>query len=93
MQAKGKLDVGDGKLLYAGTDGPIGSVRLAAVRDGIEDFGYLALLKAQKGDAAVQALISPLSTPGNLQEHIGGSPEELKLFMAQRAAIADALQA
>ena len=92
MQTEGKIDVGDGKLVYGGTDGPIGSIRLAAVRDGIEDFGYLALLKEAKSDAAVQDVIAKVATPGNLQQHIGGSPEELKLFMAQRTAIAEVLQ-
>ena len=92
MQAEGPIDVGDGKLVYGGTDGPIGSIRLAAVRDGIEDFGYLALLKEAKGDAAVQDVIAKVATPGNLQQHIGGSPEELKLFMSQRASVAEVLQ-
>jgi len=35
---------GDGVLLYPGPDGPIGSIRLAAIRDGFEDYDYLALL-------------------------------------------------
>jgi hypothetical protein len=35
--------------------------------------------------------IAPVSAPGNLQQHIGGSPAELKLLMAQRAAVASAL--
>ncbi|MBI5831454.1 MAG: DUF4091 domain-containing protein, partial [Armatimonadetes bacterium] len=29
---------GDGRLLYAGPDGPIGSIRLANLRDGLEDY-------------------------------------------------------
>lgn len=32
---------GDGELLYAGRDGPIGSIRLANIRDGLEDYEYL----------------------------------------------------
>ncbi|MGQ9730474.1 MAG: glycoside hydrolase domain-containing protein [Candidatus Zipacnadales bacterium] len=32
---------GDGKLLYPGREGPIGSIRLANIRDGIEDYEYL----------------------------------------------------
>jgi len=35
---------GDGRLLYAGPEGPIGSIRLEAIRDGLEDFEYLWLL-------------------------------------------------
>ena len=93
MQSDGGRDVGDGKLMYAGTDGPIASIRLHAIRDGIEDFGYLALLKAKHGDAAAQAYVSRLATAGNLQEHIGGSATELEAMMAARAAIAAAIMA
>src|SRR5207244_1949052 len=32
---------GDGLLLYPGKDGPIGSIRLANLRDGLEDYEYL----------------------------------------------------
>jgi hypothetical protein len=48
-------DVGDGQLTYAGVGGqPIASIRLHAIRDGVEDFGYLDLLRKKRGDAAVQ---------------------------------------
>ena len=41
---------GDGILIYAGTDGqPIGSIRLANLRDGFEDYEYLHLLGEKKG--------------------------------------------
>ena len=93
MQSDGGRDVGDGKLMYAGTDGPIASIRLHAVRDGIEDFGYLALLKARHGDAAAQAMVAVLATPGRLQEHIGGTRPELAKMMATRDAIARAILA
>jgi hypothetical protein len=35
---------GDGLLVYPGRDGPIGSIRLANLRDGLEDYEYLYLL-------------------------------------------------
>ncbi len=35
---------GDGRMLYAGPDGPIGSIRLEAIRDGLEDYEYLCML-------------------------------------------------
>lgn len=31
---------GDGSLLYNGTDGPVSSLRLETIRDGIDDFEY-----------------------------------------------------
>ena len=35
---------GDGKLLYVGADGPIPSIRLANIRDGLDDYDYLSML-------------------------------------------------
>ena len=81
-------DVGDGQLTLAGTEGPIATIRLHSIRDGIEDFGYFSLLHDKKGDAAVQEAISKMSTPGDLQQHIGGSMAELREMMAQRDAVA-----
>lgn len=40
---------GDGVLLYPGKDGPIGSIRLANIRDGLEDYEYLWLLAQGSG--------------------------------------------
>jgi hypothetical protein len=40
---------GDGELLYAGQDGPIGCVRLDNIRDGIEDYEYLWKLAELEG--------------------------------------------
>jgi len=41
---------GDGVLLYPGTRGPIGSIRLANIRDGLENYEYLWLLAEKLGD-------------------------------------------
>ncbi len=35
----------DGKLIYPGSNGPIGSIRYENIRDGIEDYDYLVLLR------------------------------------------------
>jgi len=43
---------GDGVLLYPGVDGPIGSIRLANLRDGLQDYEYLHLLKERTGRPA-----------------------------------------
>ena len=40
---------GDGVLVYPGIDGPIGSIRLANIRDGLEDYEYLWLLAEKTG--------------------------------------------
>ena len=41
---------GDGVLLYPGLEGPIGSIRLANLRDAMEDYEYLWLLGQKLGD-------------------------------------------
>ena len=41
---------GDGTLVYPGREGPIGSIRLANIRDGIEDYEYLCKLASIEGD-------------------------------------------
>jgi len=53
---------GDGVLLYPGPNGPIGSIRLANIRDGLEDYEYLWLL-AQKdfGVEAARAVCQPVT--------------------------------
>jgi hypothetical protein len=38
---------GDGILVYPGEDGPVNSIRWETIRDGIEDFDYLALLMSR----------------------------------------------
>jgi hypothetical protein len=49
---------GDGSLLYpgekVGIDGPVGSIRLKLIRDGIEDYQYLRLLAQRRGDEAAK---------------------------------------
>ena len=42
-----------GELIYEGTEGPIGSLRFANVRDGIEDYEYLWALSEKAGDIEV----------------------------------------
>ncbi len=57
---------GDGSLLYngnkVGIDGPVASLRLEAVRDGIEDFELLTMAEAKLGEKAVDKIISKCVT-------------------------------
>lgn len=41
---------GDGLLMYPGPDGPWSSLRLEIIRDGIEDYEYLATLRDRQSD-------------------------------------------
>jgi len=69
---------GDGMLLYPGPNGPLSSMRLAAVRDGFEDYEYLKLLEhAAASDSlpsawreqAQKLLDIQAFVPGNLTEY------------------------
>ncbi|MGD0091799.1 MAG: glycoside hydrolase domain-containing protein [Planctomycetota bacterium] len=62
---KGILFNGEGSLVYparaVGYDGIVPTIRLKALRDGIQDYGYLALLeRAGKADEA-EKLVRPLA--------------------------------
>ena len=51
---------GDGQLLYPGAKGPLPSIRLANVRDGSEDYDYLAMYGPKARDLCRQ--LSPAVT-------------------------------
>jgi hypothetical protein len=54
---------GDGELLYAGVAGPLGSIRLANLRDGLEDYEYLWLLgQSAAGVEAARTACLPVTT-------------------------------
>lgn len=56
---------GDGSLLYPGkpvrVDGPVSSIRLEVIRDGLEDYDYLALADKALGREATLALVQRLA--------------------------------
>lgn len=56
---------GDGSLLYPGSkvgvDGPVSSIRLEMIRDGIEDYSYLWLLEQNIGREAVLPYVQKLA--------------------------------
>ncbi len=60
---------GDGSLLYpgkkVGVDGPVSSIRLELLREGLEDHEYLVLLEKKLGRSAVEKLVSKLITAPN----------------------------
>jgi len=57
---------GDGSLLYPGAyigdPGPVASIRLEAVRDGVEDFDYLTILEQQKGNKFMMKFVNKIAT-------------------------------
>eukprot|EP00935_MAST-01C_sp_MAST-1C-sp1_P001813 g1813.t1 len=76
---------GDGKLLYVGSDGPIGSIRLANVRDGMEDYDYLVQAAAVDEPAATAALHT--INDGERPYVVGRDPAVLLRARAALAAI------
>lgn len=86
---------GDGSLFYPGEDGPVPSLRLALVRDGVEDFEYLTLLARLldegRGDAvsreeARRLLRQPPLAPGFTRQQV-----EPAAFGARRVAVGRAI--
>lgn len=72
----------DGLLLYPGTDGPISSIRLELIREGLEDLKYLNLLEAHAGRDEVS---------GFLRRVVGGPAfyeRDARRFMTVRAQLA-----
>lgn len=60
------FDYGDGRLLYCGAKygirGPISSVRLEIIRDGIEDFQYLKMAEDVLGKSEVDRIVATVTT-------------------------------
>ncbi len=96
-------DYGDGNLFYngnkVGINGPVGSVRLEAVRDGIEDFEYLTMAKSLLTLNDYNALIESVICPNKgsdfdldkiLFQYYTQSDED---FAAARITLGNALEA
>jgi len=79
---------GDGRLLYAGPAGPLGSIRLANLRDGLEDYEYLWLLSQQAGDREVGRAACRPVTRG-----LTTFTRDPHLLSAQRQALARRIEA
>ncbi|MCP4643853.1 MAG: DUF4091 domain-containing protein [bacterium] len=75
---------GDGRLLYPGIDGPIGSIRLANIRDGLEDYEYLYALAERTGDVeTARTACLPVTTT------LVDFTRDPDVVCTQRAAIAE----
>lgn len=85
-----KKVLGDGSLLYngneVGTDGPVSSLRLEAIRDGIDDIDYFTIAEKELGRSFVDECIAEVST--SLEKYT--SDEEL--FMGIRKKLGDAIE-
>lgn len=91
---------GDGFLLYPGPDGPINSIRWEIIRDGIEDYDYLAILQARLHEArrrgADPALLRRAEAALDLAEiapNLVGFSRDPRVIERKRAEIAEAIEA
>ena len=73
---------GDGILLYPGRHGVLPSIRLAQIRDGVEDYEWLQMASAKKGVAAADACSKKLIQ--NMKEY-SRSPEKLRQVRSELA--------
>jgi len=91
---------GDGLLLYPGTDGPVNSIRWEIIRDGIEDYDYLALfmegrdrLLAAGGHAALLAEAAEVYDLGALVPDLIAFPRDPNVLLEKRIAIGRMIEA
>ncbi|MFH1857999.1 MAG: glycoside hydrolase domain-containing protein [Candidatus Omnitrophota bacterium] len=93
---------GNGALFYPGPDGPVGSIRLEILRDGIEDYDMLALLAERIAEAKGKGMIASgtlqkaeqvLSEAENLAASMRQYPKEPGPLLELREKIAESIEA
>ncbi len=89
---------GDGHLLYPGEDmSPLGSQRLALIRDGLEDYDYLAILRQRvqegKGSAEDRAAAEKLLQVGSdISKGLTVYTKDPEVLQERRDAIAEMIE-
>lgn len=91
---------GDGLMIYPGKDGPIDSIRWELIRDGFEDYEYLALLskliaQAKEKGISAQVIKSAQEALAGLDSVVQSSIEYTKdaaVLSAARQRIGDAIE-
>jgi len=91
---------GYGLLIYPHESGPVPSVRLEAVRDGIEDYEYLVMLVERLGQAGARSelagVVADIGARTELSSVMQGMTEytrDPKVLAAKRRIIGDAIVA
>ena len=91
---------GDGTLIYPGPDGPLSTVRLDAIRDGLEDYEYYWLLERLVGKAEAKGLggsklvrtaKAMLAVPDVVMESLSEYTEDPESLAAHRYGVAQAI--
>jgi len=86
---RGNLPDGDGQIICAGPDGPLATVRLENIRDGIEDYEYWWLLdELSDGDEAADVAEVPAALVTSVNEY----SEDPELLADVRLRLARAIE-
>ncbi|MBD3293125.1 MAG: DUF4091 domain-containing protein, partial [Armatimonadia bacterium] len=90
---RGTLPDGDGQIICAGPEGPLATVRLENIRDGIEDYEYWWLLDEliAQGDASSEALAAA-EVPDELLTSVNEYSEDPALLAEIRLRVARAIE-
>ena len=88
---------GDGLLIYPGTDGPWASQRLSIIRDGIEDYEYMALLeelieKLPQDDKLVMKAKEILKINDEVVKNLEVYTNEVSVILNERKKIGDIIE-
>ncbi len=88
------LPDGDGQIICAGPDGPLATVRLENIRDGLEDYEYWWLLDEliASGEASEEALAAA-EVPDTLLTSVHEYSEDPELLAEVRLRVARAIEA
>lgn len=79
---------GNGLLIYPGPNGPVGSIRLAAIRDGLEDYEYLVLLSDLLREATERGYDGPEVNQGRVARNLQPLIPNLVNFSRDPAVLA-----
>lgn len=92
---------GDGNVMYPGANGPIPSIRLKNIRDGLEDYHYLKMLEDAVKEVKAGRAATSVDWLGRAEACLRVNPELVssltaystdgKLLLAERSKIADLL--
>jgi len=87
---------GNGYLVYPGAEGPVPSIRWETIRDGIEDYDYLVIVRAKMaelekrgGNAALLQRAKNILNLGPLVQDLVGFPRDPSMLLNKRREIAE----
>jgi hypothetical protein len=93
---------GNGSLYYPAAEGPVPSIRMEVLRDGLEDYEYLhqlgqLVVRARAREAFEPTLLQRAQRLLEVDPELVGSmrsySHDPEVLLAQRAAVADAIEA